>query len=375
MDDEPRLDYAIMPRVPARGGPSPGVTFRLLGDERELLHESERWRSRQFVLLPAPALIDSQLRGRGELASLDPAYIGPESIAGDGAYRLLSLALEGEWNGFGYGAGYRSVGKKLEKLARLPPAMRDQKGGEVWLERRIGIGRVRLFLSDFSDNVDRDPARPRTTKTQGGVTTAVTLPAWPTVSLSYLHGASESEAGRRADAGAQSSERWLDTLIASLSYRAAVWTIGVSSTYSASVEKGRPRRETIALAQEVSGSYRPTEAITITSSLSRREEYYDGVDVQNRTTWASLSLAWNRLFQVFQLTASGTYLHTTSTDGYVDGTTTTATASVARHLGKWLWGNGAVSVELGYSGYRDAIYPEASYRDVFGLLRLRVISF
>jgi hypothetical protein len=374
MDWGPREDYAVMPRVAAPGEPRPGFAFRLLGDERELIHESERWRSREFVLLPPPGLFEGKLLGRGEVAAVD--HSAPTFLTGDQTYRLLSAGLVGESNGFGYGASYRSVGKKLEKLTRLPLPMRDQEGGELWLERKLRLGRVRVFLSEFADNVDRDPARSRTTRTQAGVTAAVTLPSWPTVSLSYLHGSSErSEPGGRAGARNGASEGWLNTLIGSLSYRAAFWNIAVSSTYSSNIEKMRPWRETITLSQEISGAYRPTDAITITASASRRQEEYEGSDVQTHTTWASVSLVWNRLFELFQLTASGSYLHTTTTDGSLDGTTMTVAANVARQLGKLLWGTGVMSMEFGYNGYRDGVYPEASYREVFGLLRFRIVSF
>jgi hypothetical protein len=376
LDGDPRQEYEATQSVAGAAEPAAGFMFRLAGDERELIRPGERWTSRQFVLLPSPALLPGKLLGRGEVASLEMDHGGPVPTDGDHAYRLLSLGVEGDWKGFRYGAGYRSVGKKLEKLTRLPPAKRDEDGGEAWMERRFSLARVRLSFSEFSDNVDRDPRRPRVTKVQGGVTAAMTPASWPTFSLGYRQGVAErDEVGGAASARAAPVRSSLETLFGSVAYGDAAWDVALSSTYSLSTERLRPSRKTFTLSQDVSGSYRPTRAITLASRVARGEDWYDSVDGRNQTTSASVSLTCSPLFTVLQLTAAGSYMRTKSSDGYVDGTTTSATASVVRSLGDWQWGNGTVSVEVGYSGHRDGVYPEASYREVFGLLRVKVASF
>ena len=68
---------------------------------------------------------------------------------------------------------------------------KDREGTEVWLAQTLGLLRLKLSQSDLSDNVDRDPALPRTTKTQTAVSAQLTPRAWPIFGLTYATGDSE----------------------------------------------------------------------------------------------------------------------------------------------------------------------------------------
>jgi hypothetical protein len=376
MDDDLRQDDQSFRPFAAPGESAPGLELKVLGDERELIRDGERWKSHQFVLLPSPALLDTTLLARGEVASVRSDRGGSAFLMDDQMYRLLSLGLEGEWNGFRYGAGYRSVGKKLEKLTRLPPTKRDEEGGEAWVERRAGPGRLRLSFSEFSDNVDRDPRRPRITRVQAGVTTALALASLPTFSLTYRQGSAEREEGGGASSTRSAPARSsLETVLGSIWYGDTTWDIALSSTYTVGTERLQPWRKTFTLSQDVSGSYRPTRTLTLASRVGRGEDWHDGAEARNQTTSAEVSVTCTPPFSVVHLTAVGSYMRTTSSAGFIDGTTTSASASVARSLrGRW-WGSGTVAVDVGFSGYRDGVYPDASYREVFGLLHVKVASF
>jgi hypothetical protein len=117
-----------------------------------------------------------------------PSLSGPEGAPGYGpvvapgaAFDLaleereepVSLGLEGGIQGFEGGAEYRSVGKRLERLVSGPPSQRDREGTEVWVAQRVGLLRFRLSQSDLADNVDRNPALPRTDRAQSAVTAQV----------------------------------------------------------------------------------------------------------------------------------------------------------------------------------------------------------
>jgi hypothetical protein len=158
-----------------------------LGDLRVLLGKGERWHVMRFGAAAASRPQEARATAYGAVAYL-PSLSGPEGAPGYGpvvapgaAFDLaleereepVSLGLEGGIQGFEGGAEYRSVGKRLERLVSGPPSQRDREGTEVWVAQRVGLLRFRLSQSDLADNVDRNPALPRTDRAQSAVTAQV----------------------------------------------------------------------------------------------------------------------------------------------------------------------------------------------------------
>ena len=121
----------------------------------------------------------------------------------------VSLGFKGELGGLGLegGAEYRSVGKRLERVVTGPASQKDREGTEVWLAQRLGLLRLKLSQSDLSDNVDRDPALPRTTKAQTSVSAQFAPRAWPIFGLTYATGTPSAPGSPGRAAPARSSAR------------------------------------------------------------------------------------------------------------------------------------------------------------------------
>src|SRR5258707_187696 len=170
-------------------------------DLRALLGRGDRWHLMSFGAAAANRPQDMKVTAYGAVAYLPSLSssrpggsrgLGPATAPGaafglDDPEEPVSLGFKGELAGLGLegGAEYRSVGKRLERVVTGPASQKDREGTEVWLAQTLGLLRLKLSQSDLSDNVDRDPAQPRTTKVQTAVSAQIAPPA------PHLHAACE----------------------------------------------------------------------------------------------------------------------------------------------------------------------------------------
>jgi hypothetical protein len=359
----------LAPAAPLERGPDP---LKVKAGSRSLSDflGAERGRLLKFNAdLRSPAS-GSRLTADGELTyrPFDPGRLDGFD---DETRAPMRLGLKGAAGPFGYGASYQSVGKRLETLA-TSAMKKDREGTEVWAESRVGVGRLKASLSELSDNVDQDPRLPRTTKTQGGLTVEVAPSGWPVLGLSYSEGVADRvPLGGRPTARRAESD--LETFGGSLYYARSDWDVTLSTSYSPSIERHRGGRETLTIAHDLSASYRPTGAVTISPSLGLWEDRYLWSGVQNDTTAAALTLTYAPPSETVSLTAFGSYSRSRGSDGWTEGTAASASASVAWNLGLSPPSRSALSLELGYNRYVDAITPSSSYTDLSALVLFRVL--
>ncbi len=289
----------------------------------------------------------------------------------------VSLGFKGELAGLGLegGAEYRSVGKRLDRVVAGPASQKDREGTEVWLAQRLGLLRLKLSESDLSDNVDRDPALPRTTKTQTAVSAQLTPRAWPIFGLTYASGDSE-RTWLTGEGRTRTIERQTFDSVAGSAYYGTRWLdLSGTSTYSFSREPGRSDRDMNSLYHDLSLTLRPLNVVSVTPSLSSGVDRYEWSSTRYQSGSASLLLTYTPTASRFSLWTLGAYTMSQSTDRTVDGRTMSVSGGMACGLGKILGGHASVAVQAGYDRYVDGIYPDSSTQGAFGLVLFKVAAF
>ncbi len=283
--------------------------------------------------LATGALFERNLVTEGELAY---GPFDPKSLQGlgDSEHRLLRLAVKSAWGDLGYGAEYRVVGKRYINLFG-PQIGSDQEGGEIWTERKFGVVGLKTSLSQFTDNIEKDPLSPRITKTQAGATLSFAPPSWPSFSLSYYRGFSSSS---EEPSGFQPRRGSLETLGASVDYHASAWDARVSSSYALSNDRSLPSFS--------AGSY----------SLSP--------PVQTETPSVALGVTYRLLPGALTLATGGSYSEMKSSDGLLNESALNASTSLMWNVGNSSLGNQTLSLEAMETRHLDGVYPGNSHKDM-----------
>jgi hypothetical protein len=385
-----------------RDAPTPPVsadplTLRNSGEDstdlRSLLGPGERWHLMSFGANANARPQEVKVTAYGAVAYL-PSLTAPRPDGGlgfgpatapGGAFGLglddpeepVSLGFKGALVGLGLegGAEYRSVGKRLERVVTGPASQKDREGTEVWVAQRLGLLRLKVAQSDLSDNVDRDPALPRTSRTQTAVSAQLAPRAWPVFGLTYATGNSE-RTWLTGEGGTRTIERQtFDSVAGSAYYGGPGFDLSGTSTYSLSRDPGRSDRDMTSLYHDLSLTLRPLNTVTVMPSVGSGVDRYDRLSTSYQSGSASLLLTYTPTASRWSLWTLGAYTASQSSDRTVDGRTMSVSGGLACGLGRIFGGRASVSVEAGYDRYVDAIYPESSSRGAFGLVLLRVASF
>ncbi len=357
-------------------------------DLRYLLGKGERWHLMRFGAAAGSRPQEARATAYGAVAYLPRSILGSRPDAGigfgpaaasslgiDDQEEPISLGFKGELAGLEGGAEYRSVGKRMERVVAGPASQKDTEGTEVWLAQRMGLLRLKLAQSDLSDNVDRNPALPRTRKRQTALSAQLTPSGWPIFGLTYATGDSE-RVWLASEGRARTVERQTyDSVAGSAYYAGPGWDISGTSTYGYSRDPGRPDRELTMLYHDLSLTLRPAESISMIPSISTGRERYEWSATSYQTDSMSLLLSYTPTASWWSLWTLGAYTTSQTSDRTVDGRTMSVSGGLACGLGRILGGRASLSIEAGYDRYVDSAYPDASARGAFGLVLLKVASF
>jgi hypothetical protein len=338
------------------------------GDLRTLLLKGERWH-----LLRFDGVVTAQPLARVTAFGTIPyrPRVSDNALAPDDSYVPALLGVTGEIAGFEVGAQYRSLGERLDRVVRQGAGRKDVEGVEVWLARRFGPVRLRLSQSDLSDNVDQNPAFARTTTSETGLTAELTLPGGPLLSLTY--GGGDSRRDRPpAEARAHHAETF-QSVTGSAYYLGEGWEASASTTYRSSREAVGPHDETAALYHSVSLTLCPTEAVTVTPTLSAGSEHYPAT-ARWDTGSASLTLSYAPPTSRWHAWSTIAYATTGSDGRVVESGGVSIGGGLAWELGR----SGALRSTLSaarYDDYRDRAAPANSSRGAFALVLFSVSGF
>jgi hypothetical protein len=301
----------------------------------------------QLSALATSSIIDRLLKAEGELAyssfnaqSADTPNLGG---LGDERYRLFRFGAKGAWADFMYGAEYRSVGKDFINLSGAKFAG-DQEGGELWVQKKLGLFSVKTSLSDFTNNVAEDPTLPQMTTFQGGANLSYTRPSWPVFSVFYSKG---SQWSANEPSGFHPRSGSVDTVGTSLYYNASKWDTTLSSTYSLSDMTIKP-----------AGRY-----------------HLSPYEVQTNTPVLALALNYRPSILPVQISTFGSYSHTEANDGYTNSDFLNLSASMVLNLGESRYGKNTLSLGTTLNHYLDNVNPDGSSQDLSVWVRLKVAAF
>jgi hypothetical protein len=356
-------------------------------DLRAILGHGDRWQLMRFgATAGSPqevkfsaygtvAYLPSTLMASRPDAGLGYGPAAAASLGLDDQEEPISLGFKTELNGLEGGADYRSVGKRLEPIVSVPASQRDREGTEVWVAQRLGRLRFKLSQSDLSDNVDRNPAVPRTNRTQSAIGAQVTPRGWPIFGLTYATGTLErtwlTGSGRPFAVERQS----FDSVAASVYYSRPEFDLSGSSVYGYSRDLANADREMTSLYHDLTLTLRPLKTVTLMPSVSTGTDRYDWASGQYQTTTLSLLLTYGPAASRWNLWTLGAYSTSQTSDRAVDGRIMSVSGGLACGLGRFLGGRASVSVEAGYDRYVDSVYPDTSSRGAFGLVLLKVTAF
>ncbi|HEX6209174.1 MAG TPA: hypothetical protein VF136_00260 [Methylomirabilota bacterium] len=348
-------------------------------DLRLLIADGERWRLMEFGAAATWRPLAAKVTASGQLP-----YVVSERLDGglaldealDQTQEPAALGVNGRVGDLEAGAQYRSVGKRLERIVSAPAALKDREGHELWIAQRLGMLRLRLSDSELTDNVDRNPALPRTTKDQSAATVELLVHDWPVLGLTYASG--DSARVRLTPQGREGSpeRREFESVTGSAYYHGGPgWEVATSSTVSLSRHATRPGDEMTALYQDLSLTLHLIEAVTLVPTLGVGVERYAPADFGSDTGTAGLTLSYAPRPGRWWASTSVGYTAIRTSDGSTDARNVSLTGALTCALGRLLPAQSTLSFEAAYDRYVDAVVPDSASRAVSGFVLLRFAGF
>jgi hypothetical protein len=349
------------------------VTDHRPADLRSLLDVDERWHLMEFGASATWRPLPAKLTAFGRLPYVERERTDV-AAAFDDEHEPTSLGIKLQAGSFETGVEYRSAGKRFERLVRARVGFRDQEGQEGWVAQRFGLLRVRLATSELSDNVDRDPALPRTTTDQRAITTELAIPDWPVFGLTYAAGDLARfrllPHGREATA----PERYdFESLTGSAYYYGGSrWDVTGASTLAQSRHVVRRDDEPLTTSQALSLTLRLHDLLTLVPMVSLWQEWSV---VRSETSMAGVTLWCAPPASRWGASTFVSYTSSQTSDRSTDAHTVSLTGRLSFALGGWLPAGSAVAVEAGYDHYVDTVFPQISSRAVSAFVLLKIVGF
>lgn len=314
----------------------------------------------------ASTWLKGQLTAEGEVANNATNDAGMASRIDqrdDGTKRMVRMALVGNNGPFRYGINYRSAGKAFFNSP-------DQTVREMWGEWGSGIAKLRSSTGQTWNNVDLEPTRSRIQQSFDRIGIALVKPAWPELSLTY----SRSTLASTFDpAGTTPQRSHSNSMEAALAYTGLTWNARVSSSLILTNDATRSGAEATALAQTVTGLFRPINTLTIAPMLSYRTETQSWSGAKIQTPMASLSLLYKQSRRLL-LSAMGGYTSTKSSDGLIGMENIVGRGMFAFHLDPIYGHPTTISLEAAYSNTTNRAVVGVDSEDLSGLLRILVAA-
>jgi len=281
----------------------------------------------------------------------------------DFSKRMVRFALTAESGKFRYGMTSRTAGKAFLNAP-------DQASREVWGEWNLGSTKFRSAVGQFWNNVEADPTRSRFEQRYGRVGLYWTKPSWPELSFTFTH---TSLASALEPAGIVPQRTQNNVIEGALGYSSLSWTARVTSAYIITSDLLRGGAESTALLQSLTAVFRPLNTLTITPTMSYREETQQWTGVRIEAPTAALAFNYKHS-QRLLISAMGNYTSTRSSDGFIDIENVSGKGVVAWELRRALTWSALLAFEAGYSRLSNRVTPTADIEDISGQVRLVLAS-
>jgi hypothetical protein len=299
---------------------------------------------------------------------------GPLPAEPDRLPHAVQLRAKGTWEWLESGVGFQSITPGLEKFTG-PTIKPDREGGEAWVAVGAGQFRLRGTVAEVSDNLLRDPSRPRTTKTEARLALELRLLSDSLASLAVSQGTSvPSPAQRESEGGRGFEARDFESLVLTLyRYGGPQWDLTLTTTYTESQGRWQRDGEVVSVVHDLSGSYRPIPSVSITPTLSFSQDDPSG-GVGNRYLSTAVAVGVAPPDSPLDVTLYGSYTRGYTTDQLWDSRTLDALAILTWRLRRPSPTVG-LSFEVGGSRYVDAIGRAGGYEELRGQVSLRIAGF
>ncbi|HEX2055976.1 MAG TPA: hypothetical protein VHF07_05755 [Nitrospiraceae bacterium] len=331
---------------------------------KDLVPDSQRPRTEGVVA--SSAWLKGQFFTEGEVAnnsSNDLTAVSRIDRREDASTRMVRFALSGSTQQFRYGANYRSAGKAFFNTP-------DQTVRELWGEAQWGITKFRSVVGEMWNNVDLDPSLFRTEQRYSRIGVALAQPSWPELSVTY---ARNSSAATIVPTGLLPERSRSNSIEGALAYSGLNWNARLASSYIVVSDELRAGAQTVALAQTISGLYRPINTLTIMPVFSYRTERQQSSGIGIQTPMASLSLQYKQS-QRLLVSAMGGYTSSQSSDRTTNSESIVSRGLFAFHLDP-IYGRAAMlSFEAAYTNSMNRSSPALDTEDISGLLRFLIAS-
>jgi hypothetical protein len=277
----------------------------------------------------------------------------------DAASRMLRLGITGTAGSVRYGALYRSAGQAFLNGPDL--AMR-----EVWGEWKSGQTTLRSAVGQQWNNVTGDTTRTRQGQTYGRLGLAWKSPGLPEFMLTY------SNTGLRSSAeplGVAPQRNHTHTLEGALAYNGAAWNARLTSAYILGSDLQHNGAENTVRLQTFTAAIRPSNTLTITPTLTYREETQDWSGTRIESPSASVAVQYRHNQRVW-LSAAGNYASVHSSDGLIDTQQVGGKGILAWDLQRSQAWATLLSFEAGYNRLTNNLSPSADTQDISGIIKL-----
>jgi len=310
-------------------------------------------------------------------SEFDETFFLSSLVPNESDNRFEILHLEQKFKNLNYGLEYRYVGKNLSDFDRYKKKTdtktnfgleNDQEGVEIWGEKNIESIGFKTFFSRFWDNVDRDPALPRMLTQRYGLEMKYKMDLLP-VCLSFSHISEQSEDTFEIESSEYHGEQ-KKIYKSSLQYYAGkIFDITASARYSLSQDLFDPNNETQSFQHKISSSIHPVSNLTIIPTLSFGEYQYLWDGEQRENPSASLSISYNQIFNIVDLSLRGRYSQEKNNDRSLDVERLNTSIGLSWHANNSFFQESRYSLDLGYNQYDDKIIENDSYNTLFTLFK------
>jgi hypothetical protein len=339
---------------------APAATTRL----KDLVPDSARPRTEGLVA--SSTWLKGRFLTEGEVANNSThelPYVSRIDRRDDPSKRMVRFALSGMIQQFRYGANYRSAGKAFFNTP-------DQTVRELWGEAQWGITKFRSVVGEMWNNVDLDPSQLRIEQRYSRFGLALAKPSWPEFSLTYARSSSTSTI---LPAGFLPEHTRRSSIEGALAYNGLNWNARLASSYIVAADDLRAGTDNVALAQTLTGLYRPFATLTITPVFTYRTERQQWSGARIHTPMASLSLQYKQS-QRLLVSAMGGYSSSRSSDRTTNSASVVSRGLFAFHLDPIFGRAAMLSFEAAYTTNINRATPSLDTEDISGLLRLLVAS-
>jgi len=286
--------------------------------------------------------------------------------------RMNQLKVYGNFKGFAYGTKYMIVNDGFDRVPGTN-ILSDQEGGEIWIEKKFNIFKLKTFYSNYWNNINERADRERKNITKTGITFDINSKKLPFISFTYSKGSMNTSL---EPDGFNDKKEDIDSFKTYISYSKEKWGVSFSGDYSQNKSVYDPNSVAEYSYYYLAGNYRPNSKIVFSPSLSFSKEKYKwlGGGIEYLSPSASIWVQFKEFYRNLDLSGYLSYNKYISDDNFTNTNTVDSYATIGWNSKKSNPLLTRVSLKIAYLNYMDTAFSANSYHDYSILLNFRLAS-